>query len=424
MATIARLRAENVKRLRLVEINCEGQPVVAVGGLNGQGKTSLLDSFMYALAGKGADCAVPIRHGEAGAKVVLETTDGIVVTLKWKTTKTGGFTRSLEVAQKTERGLAKLSSPQAVLDSLCSSMMFDPLEFQRLKPKDQLEKLKELVGVDTASIDEEINAKFAERTDVNRRVKELDGQLAGAAFHSGLPAEEISVTALMQELNAADAANRKRYKAQSAFDSASLDVERKRDEITRLQKQLADAERELESLAEERKSLAAELDALPAIDTAPLQQQITEADTINRKIRENIQANRVRERLEVERSASEALTDDITRLRDSKIDLLANAKWPVPGLGFDENGVTLNELPFSQASAAEQLRVSVAMGFALNPKLKVLLVRDGSLLDPASRKLMYDMAVEHGGQLIMEIVTDDASQCTVLIEDGVVKEVA
>ena len=65
-AKIIRLQAENVKRLRAVEIKADGN-VVIVGGRNAQGKTSVLDSIMYAFAGQGTVCKVPIRRGERKA---------------------------------------------------------------------------------------------------------------------------------------------------------------------------------------------------------------------------------------------------------------------------------------------------------------------------------------------------------------------
>lgn len=50
---IVNLQAENIKRLRAVEVTPSAD-VVIISGRNGQGKTSVLDSIWYALAGAAA----------------------------------------------------------------------------------------------------------------------------------------------------------------------------------------------------------------------------------------------------------------------------------------------------------------------------------------------------------------------------------
>ena len=101
--------------------------------------------------------------------------------------------------------------------------------------------------------------------------------------------------------------------------------------------------------------------------------------------------------------------------------MIASAEFPVEGLGFDETGVTMNDLPFVQASDALKLRVSVAMGMKMNPELRVLLIRNGSLLDEDNLAMIAEMAEESNSQVWLEKVgkSDDV---TVLIEDGMVAE--
>ena len=77
-----------------------------------------------------------------------------------------------------------------------------------------------------------------------------------------------------------------------------------------------------------------------------------------------------------------------------KAEKIAAAKLPVNGLGFGDGFITLNGLPFKQASDAERLRTSVAIAMALNPKLRLILVKDGSCLSPKSMKILEDMANE------------------------------
>jgi hypothetical protein len=59
------------------------------------------------------------------------------------------------------------------------------------------------------------------------------------------------------------------------------------------------------------------------------------------------------------------------------------------------------------------------MGLALNPKLKVLLIRDGSLLDERSLAMVADMSERAGGQCWVEVV--GKGPAGIVIEDGLVE---
>jgi hypothetical protein len=100
----------------------------------------------------------------------------------------------------------------------------------------------------------------------------------------------------------------------------------------------------------------------------------------------------------------------------------ATAWFPVEGLGFNADGVTYQGRPFAQASSAEQLRVSVAPGMALNPSLRVMRIQDGSLLDSESLRLLTELATQHAMQCWIEVV-DETGAVGVYIEDGTVAAV-
>jgi hypothetical protein len=120
----------------------------------------------------------------------------------------------------------------------------------------------------------------------------------------------------------------------------------------------------------------------------------------------------------------EGVAQSVTKLdaaieqhRAKAAELTASAKYPVPGLGFHDEEVTYNGLPFKQASNAEQIKVSIAMGMAGNPKIRVMRIKDGSLLDDDSLAVVENMAVEHDFQVFMEIV-DVSGKMGVYLVDG------
>jgi hypothetical protein len=63
--------------------------------------------------------------------------------------------------------------------------------------------------------------------------------------------------------------------------------------------------------------------------------------------------------------------------------------------------------------------VSVAIGAALNSRVRVILVRDGSLLDEKSMKLLEELAAQYDLQVWLERVSGD-DEVGILIEDGMV----
>ena len=96
---IINLTAENVKRLRAVEITPNGN-VVTVTGRNAQGKTSVLDAIWLALGGgaAGRETVRPIRDGEDKASVTLDLGD-LTVVRTWAGDKTTLTVKSADGAK-------------------------------------------------------------------------------------------------------------------------------------------------------------------------------------------------------------------------------------------------------------------------------------------------------------------------------------
>ena len=120
------------------------------------------------------------------------------------------------------------------------------------------------------------------------------------------------------------------------------------------------------------------------------------------------------------RARYDSLTEDIASIDQTKADALAAAEFPVEGLAFDESGVLYGGVPFSQASSAEQIRVSLAMAMATSPKLRVIRILDGSLLDAENLALIEGMARDNDYQVWIERV-GNADEGAVVIEDGQVQ---
>lgn len=430
---IVSLESTNVKRLHAVRIDPKGQPLVIIGGANGAGKSSVLDSIAMALGGRGEMPAVPVRKGQKRAEIICDLGEIIV---KRTLTKEGGGTLTVESADGV-----RFTSPQALLERLTGKIAFDPVSFMRLDAKRQADTLRQLVNLDFTAIDEERRKVYEERTAVNRDVDRLKGLHASLVASPDVPTAELSGADVLAEIKQANAANAKIEEMQRAVRDQRRnysDAVRERDatlgtitqleaELKRIQDELAgyrarvtERNAALETANAALEEAAKIADTQVRIDLAPLESKLAGVEETNRKVRQNQQKETARTQLRAKESSATALSQKIDDLDSKKQDTLAAVKFPVAGLGFNEDGVTFNELPLLQASGAQQLRISVAIAAAMNPKLRVMLIRDGSLLDEANLALLKDLATEFNLQIWVERVGKGA-ECSVIINDGEVE---
>ena len=407
---IVELHAENVKRLRVVDITPTSN-VVIVGGKNGAGKSTVLDCIRMAFSGaKGVD-AVPVRTGQTAAKIIVDT--GELKIERRFSTATG--TQLIVTGADGKR----IASPQTVLDKLYSSVAFDPLEFARAKPAEQAATLRRIVGLDFSALDAERARIYQEREACGRLVAQAKARLAAMPEPAvDVPAEEVSVAELMAQKEAADGINLDHAQVRRRYDQARTRTEEQARAVEDLKKRLSVAEDLYAGLKATENSAQDDVVALADdIDTASIVEKIKGAATVNRAIQEK--AARARESVQYEalRTQYTSATKAIEAIDTEKESKLTSAKWPIEGLGFSPNGVTYKGLPFEQASESERVRVSVSIGCEQNPELKVMLIKEGCQLDDDSMAEVCRMAEEQDAMVWIERV-GKKDPGAVILEDG------
>ena len=409
---IIELQAENVKRLKAVDITPDGTLQV-IGGRNAQGKSSVLDAIWLALGGGKAskETSLPIRDGEKKASVRLDLGD-LIVTRSWTAKGT-----SLKV-ENTEGAVFK--SPQSMLDGLVGSMSFDPLEFTRLSAKAQREALLDLVElvIDLDELARQRNEIFAERSEVGRRGKAI----GDVQVDDDLPDLERSASDFIARIREAENQNRQADEAMSTYEATTREIEVAEARVDELRKRLEEAESSLYAASQRAEMQLKTAQTFVKVDVSPLEDELEGVEELNQKIRANNAARDKQAQKEALRGEYKTLTERLEALDKTKAKALEAATFPVVGLGFDDTGVTYQGVPFSQASSAEQIRVSVAMAMAMNPKLRVLRIKDGSLLDAETLEALRAQVAENDFQLWLEVVTTSTEGGAVIIEDGKVAE--
>lgn len=414
---IVALKAENVKRLRAVSIFPDPNLVI-IGGRNGQGKTSLLDSIWWALGGKHAqkNSPQPIRSGESSAAVSLNL-GALVVERLWN-----GDGSSLIV--RASDG-SKLASPQSILDALTGAMAFDPLAFANQPAKAQREVLLGLVDLpfDIERLEADRQAMYEQRSDANRRLK------AALVRRDALPASPdlpAGSTTLLEAIRIAQEGHQQRLANRETTVRHDV-VVAKYDEAGQ---RLRDAQASL-VIAEEGHAAAAEalrkstemVEAMvPDPDIEQLEALVTQAQRNQEGRLELVRRGTLTDEIDELQSEVQFCEEQMREADETKRRGLANAQMPIDCLGFGETeGITYRGLPFSQASHAEKLRVSTALAMAGDPKIRVVIISDGSLLDDESLAMISEMAVASDFQVWIERV-GDGDRSAIVIEDGSVAE--
>lgn len=420
---IVELHTENFMGVEAVDVTPETD-VIVVGGKNAQGKSSVLNSIIAALGGAKGLPDKPLRRGaeNGNVRVRIARPEGDLIVERT-------FTENGSTLKVTSADGARYPKPQQLLDALVGAVGFDPHAFIRLDANKQAEQVRELVGLDFSEFDQQRSELYAERTAVNRSAKALEARLAAMKHYPEAPEEEVAVSSLVDEMQRRQSINREndsiRYRASDESQACAKiesEINGLEEEIARLQKALEAKRGELAQQHEIADEWERKTGNLTYQNVDEIVNQIDSAEETNRQVRAN--RERAEHYRELQGSLEEAsrLTKLIEQIDAEKQQQLQSAPWPVEGLGFDEHGVTYRGLPLSQASSAEQLRVSLAMGMALNPKLRVLIMAEGSLLDDDTMSVIRDMVTEHDFQLWIEKVSSDGKGCSLVIKEGRVAE--
>lgn len=431
---ISAISIQDYKRIKSVDMKIDAdQLVVLIGGANANGKSSILDALEAALGGKAAVLADPVRHGADSAGIVVEF-DGGKLTVQRKIAADGSST--LEVRDE----LGAIKSPQGMLDKLVGKRFLDPRAFLNLKAGDQRQALLALVDkegkIDAA--DQRRARVFSARTETNRDLAKVTAEHDRVkATADAPPPAPIDVTKLTAQLQTLADAVTELNNRRNTHESRKADLARAQRRTLDAEAALARAQAELDAAKaaevnaqKNHDAAAAEVDNVPraAWDAGPkrdaIQAQIAKAQEHNRAAAAAEAQWKRRGELETEvarlQTKAQAMTDELAKIDADKAAFLAAAALPVPGLGVAPDGVTFNGAPLAQASAAEQLRVALALAVAGNNELRDVWIRDGALLDDDSMRAVAEQAAANGIRVWIERV-GDRDPGAVIIEDGAIK---
>jgi hypothetical protein len=404
---ILRFYAENVLKLKAVEIVPKDN-MVEIRGKNASGKSSILDSIVMALTGGKSIPEKPINKGADKGKIIIELP-------MYKITRS--FTKDNSYLAIEAVDGSKIKSPQKFLDDLVGSISFDPLDF--INKTEQRRVVLELIGVDVDALDKEEKELREQRTIIGRDVKTAKATLDGLTFDQevGSDSEEVSITDIAGKMN-------KDMEFNVEWDRKNTENEDRKNEAKANRKKIDECRDEIlrlelvnNGLKLDYENVFAELSEEPKRDISDIQSQIAVAEDKNRKIRSNKLYLEAKEKHADQTKLYDTKTSEIETVEKKRKISLEGAKMPVAGLTFDENGLLYDGIPLAQASDGQKLMIGLQISMALNPTLRVLRIKDGSLLDNDNRAIIREIIKDQDFQLWMESVSDDKN-VGIFIEDG------
>ena len=358
MVKITSFEAENVKRIKAVQFTPSEDGLTIIGGKNANGKTSVLDSIVYALGGEKYRPKNFNRDGSAvPGKIKIELSNGLIV-------ERSGKNATLKVTDPTGR-----KAGQKLLNEFIEPLALNLPKFLNASDKEKGETLLQIIGVgeELAELDKQENLIYGERTLVGRDADKKAKLAEALEYYPDAPEELVSASELIKQQQEILARNGENQRKRDRVKEITFEKHRIFDEAQRLEEQIAELTARLE---ERRKAYekTAEDEAIAMKDaaeledesTAEIEENIANVEEINRRIRANLTKANAVDEAEQLRNEYSKMTDKLEEVRNKRKALLDSADLPLEGLSVNEGALVYKGQQWSDMSSAEQLIVATA----------------------------------------------------------------
>ena len=395
------LEFENVKRIKALALEPSPNGLTVIGGRNNQGKTSVLDAICWALGGEKYRPSQAQREGALLPPTLKVTlSNGIVVERKGKNS-------ALKVTDPNGN-----KSGQQLLNSFLEPLALDLPQFMNSSNKDKANTLLRIIGVG----DKLCELERTEKEMYNKRhaLGQIADQKAKYAkemvSYEGVPDIPISASDLIVQQQAILARNGENQRKRQLKAQYDYELEQARQALDEAKRRYAQAQVNAQTAAKSAEDLVDE-------STAELEKNIADIDTINTKVRANLDKVKAEEEAKGYREQYDALTVQIEDVRKEKFDLLNNADLPLRGLSVADGELTFEGQKWDNMSGSQQLRVATAIVRKLNPECGFVLLDKLEQMDTDTLKEFGQWLESEGLQAIATRVSL-GEECSIIIEDG------
>ncbi len=423
MSKVLSIQIENFKCIDKVDVDLKGRSVFVIGD-NGTGKTSFIQALWNVLTGKDIP-SKPIQDGKTEAIIKAKFGD---VNNEWEAElKFNAANPKGKLTVRNAKG-EKQDSPRTLLENLIGNISFDPFDFIRETPAKQIKFIKEFAGLDFVELDTEKKEVFENRTIQNKEIKNLEGKIAESNVTESdvISFKELKDEAeIKEQIRNVDAKNKIHNDGQAQLTALKTEHKTKTDKHEENIGKIEELHKMIKDLQDKNEVLKNEADIVqeriqngekfiqenPLVSSIELNERYQKIIQFNNKVKEVQGVVSDMDRLNDMKQIADGYSGRLAEIDQIKIEMVNNAKMPIRGIGFTDDYLTLNGREFSedQIPKSHIIQAGIEIMMALNPKLKICRIKDGSLLGSKQYEVV-NMIQEQGFQMFMEIVDENKQE--------------
>lgn len=400
---INKLEIENVKRIKAVKVEPKANGLTVIGGNNNQGKTSVLDSIAWALGGERYKPSQATREGS-----VIPPTLHIVMN------------NGLVVERKGKNSALKVTDPngqkagQQLLNEFVEQLALDLPKFMEASGTEKAKILLQIIGVgpQLAQFEQQEEELYQERLYIGRTADQKEKFAKEQPYFADAPKDLISASELIRQQQEILARNGENQRKREQLHQLEQKYQRINEQMTALLAEQKQVENDLETARKSALNLNDE-------STEELEQNISNIEEINRKVRANLDKEKAEDDAKIYRDQYNSLTKDLEDVRDKKAQLLNSAELPLPELSVKEGELIYKGQKWDNMSGSDRLKVSTAIVRKLNPNCGFVLLDKLEQMDMKSLQEFGEWLEAEGLQAIATRVST-GDECSIIIEDGYV----
>lgn len=408
---INKLEIENVKRIKAVKIEPTKDGLTIIGGKNNQGKTSVIDSIAWALGG---DRYKPSRAARDGSVIPpnlhIVMSNGLVVERKGKNS-------SLKVTDPNGN-----KGGQQLLNEFVEQLALDLPKFMESSGKEKAHTLLQIIGVgdQLAALEKEEKELYNRRLAIGQIADQKKKFADEQTYYPDAPKELVSPSELIRQQQEIMARNGENQKKREQVEAIQQQVSMLREQIDEKEYQLKELKERFEHVFHDLTIAQTSAKDLQDESTAELEESIANIEEINRKVRANMDKDKAEDDAREYKDQYNALTVEITDVRQKQIDLLKSAELPLPELSVKDGELIYKGQQWDNMSGSDRLKVSTAIVRKLNPKCGFVLLDKLEQMDEDTLNEFGHWLEQEGLQAIATRVST-GDECSIIIEDGYVK---